>query len=288
MTLTDRSMGWLNQNRRRAYPMARDGWREVASPQSGLDCVLLDILLFDAGASGGEELVMESVLVAESGTVVGMRYADTAFRLQPDTGGVDGEESFSARVLTLDVDGREVSVSAVMSSHAYIRDVVAPGFADTVVDVGRPVLASRVIRLSHGTGVDGIATNGSSGIADAATAEGELVLEDGYRTSPVILNGRVYVRVGRRYGLDPCNYDFGASGSRDCLSPLFFFCGQNAINGGNVILSGGKGVSVRQGRSYDVRSGLYGKRVLPYAGRTIPCVEVVAGPELRALYGSAS
>ena len=34
--------------------------------------------------------------------------------------------------------------------------------------------------------------------------------------------------------------------------PLFFFCGQNAINSGNVVLKGGYGISVSQGRKPSV------------------------------------
>ena len=48
-------------------------------------------------------------------------------------------------------------------------------------------------------------------------------------------------------------------------------------NGGNVILKGGAGISVSQGRSYKVRSG-------SCAGKTIPCVEIVAGREILDVY----
>ena len=141
-----------------------------------------------------------------------------------------------------------------------------------------PVLDSRVVRVSDGIGVDGISVNGSEGVSghdSASKASGDVVLEDGYRTSPIIYGGKVFVRVGRRYGYNPCKFDFGDAGSRDCRRPLFFFCGQNAVNNGNIVLRGGKGVGVSQGRSYTVMDAKS-----KCNGMTIPCVELIAGREL--------
>lgn len=101
------------------------------------------------------------------------------------------------------------------------------------------------------------------------------MLEDGYRTSPIVYGGRVFVRVGRRYGLDPCHYDFGDASARDCRRPLFFFCGQNAINNGNIVLRGGRGISVMQGGTYEVNDPKSKAN-----GRSVPCIEIVAGREL--------
>ena len=80
MTLTTKTMEWLNQNRRRSYPMQRDEWRSKASPESGLDCILLDALLFDADSEGEDAgaLRLVSVEVSENSTSVVMSYASSA------------------------------------------------------------------------------------------------------------------------------------------------------------------------------------------------------------------
>lgn len=275
MTLTSKTMEWLNHNRHRSYPMERDQWREKASASSGLDCVLLDALLFDADASGTEVLTVESVVVGEDNTVVTMKYDIHSFSIVLSGGSLDGDGSFDRKVGVVKGIGlRGASVSFVFSSHAFIKNSVGTG---TFV-LGCLVLPSRVVRLSDGMGIDGISVNGSSRVSghdSCDVASGDVVLEDGYRTSPIIYDGKVFVRVGRRYGYDPCRYDFGDAGSRDCRRPLFFFCGQNAINNGNIVLKGGKGVSVSQGRSYTVRDANS-----KCDGMTIPCVEIVAGREL--------
>lgn len=278
MTLTDRSMEWLNQNRRRSYPMRRDEWREVVSPESGLDCVILDALVFDPGrlSAGSFDLEVSSVEVSASGTVIRMKYAGVPFEVSPDEGTVSGEGSFSVYRGMVAGTGGSASVSVVTSSHAFILSQTGVGSWE----IGCKALGSRVARLSDGYGVDGIATAGSEGVdghGSPSVASGEIVLEDGYRTSPVVSRGAVLVRVGTRYGKDPCGFDFGDSANRDCRRPLLFFCGQNAINGGNIVLSGGIGVSVSQGRNYTVRSGTC-------KGKTIPCIEIVAGKELKDLY----
>lgn len=112
------------------------------------------------------------------------------------------------------------------------------------------------------------------GHSSPSVAAGDVLLEDGYRTSPIIHRGKVLVRVGKKYGLDPCRYISEDYEYADCKDPLFFFCGQNGVNNGNVAISGGKGISVTQGRKYR------------YNGMDIPCVEIVAGKELMDIYGS--
>ena len=275
MTLTSRTMEWLNRNRNRSYPMSRDAWREKVSPESGLDCVLLDATLFDSDAVGDERLLLKSIEVAEETTFVRLAYGKTMFSVSLSGGTESGEGSFATlRGSVAGAGSRMASVSLVMSSHAYIHASVREG--SWTID--RPVLESRVIRVSDGMGVDCVSVNGSEGVdghESASEVSGEVVLEDGYRTSPIIYGGRVFVRVGRRYGLDPCKFDFRDASSRDCRRPLFFFCGQNAINNGNIALRGGKGVSVSQGRSYTVRDANS-----KCNGMTIPCVEIVAGREL--------
>lgn len=277
MTLTDRAMKWLDQNRFRSFPMESSEWRKRVSPASGLDRVLLDALLFDACASGDEDLVVESISVTDEETSVSMSYGGTSFNvilaLDSNEGGPDYETVRGKLTLS---DGRSVSISLVFSKHVDILDAVGKGSWNIVCRV----LGSRVVRLSDGIGVDEVVSNGSYGVdghVSARGASGDVVLEDGYRTSPIIQNGRVLVRVGKRFGKDPCHYDFGEEGATDCRKPLFFFCGQNAINSGNVVLKGGYGISVSQGRKYAVRSGRL-------SGREVPCIEVVANSDLLGMY----
>ena len=275
MTLTSKTMEWLNHNRHRSYPMKRDEWREKASPTSGLDCILLDATLFDPDAKGDESLMVSRVKVAESSTRIAFIYGGRMFGVVLSGGEEIGDGSFERVRGVVEGSGtRGASVSLVFSSHAYIRSVVGDG--EWKLD--SPVLDSRVVRVSDGMGVDGISVNGSEGVSghdSASKASGDVVLEDGYRTSPIIYGGKVFVRVGRRYGYNPCKFDFGDAGSRDCRRPLFFFCGQNAVNNGNIVLRGGKGVGVSQGRSYTVMDAKS-----KCNGMTIPCVEIVAGREL--------
>lgn len=275
MTLTSKTMEWLNQNRRRSYPMKRDAWREEVSPASGLDCVLLDAILFDSDANGDERLILTRIRVLENSTRIALKYGDSEFGLVLQGGEVGGEGSFECvRGVVRGSGMRGASVSLVLSSHAYIHSEVGEG----EWELNCPVLESRVIRISDGMGVDGVSVNGSEGVSghdSPSAASGDVVLEDGYRTSPIIYGGKVFVRVGRRYGYDPCKFDFGDDGSRDCRRPLFFFCGQNAINNGNIALRGGKGISITQGRTYFVDDADSKAN-----GKSVPCVEIAAGREL--------
>lgn len=275
MTLTSRSIGWLSGNRHRSYPMKRDEWREKVSPESGLDCVVLDASVFDCDAAGTEKLVVKSISVSSHSTVISMSYGERDFSFTMSGQGTSGSFE-SARIIVDGRSGRKVSMSFVFSSHEYILGETGEGTWQ--LDV--PVLESRTVRISDGFGVDGISTNGSHGIDDrgsAAVASGEVVLEDGYRTSPVIKDGEVFVRVGKHYGEDTCKYDYGDRGGVDCASPLFFFCGQNAINSGNITISGGRGVTVKQGGTYAMKDGRL-------EGRKIPCVEIIANSELLDIY----
>lgn len=268
---------WLDQNRHRSYPMEREEWRSRVSPESGLDCILLDALVFDSDASSIGTLIFSKVEISRDATNVYLIYRGKTVTITLTEGLSSGEESYERIKLAVDVGGeRRITMSLAFSSHAYIRDILSDG----VYDLNCSVLPARVISLSDGYGVDALVTNGSTGVAghDAISdADGDVVLEDGYRTSPIIHRGRVVVRVGKRYGLDPCHYDYGVKGAKDCRKPLFFFCGQNAVNSGNVFLKGGRGVSVQQGRSYVVKSG-------SCAGKAIPCIEIVAGRELLDIY----
>lgn len=286
MKLTSKSMEWLNQNRYRAYPASRDEWRSKVPAGSGLDRVLLDALVLDSDAKGGESLYLASVEIGQSSTVVLFRYGAKEFTVEISGGEISGEESYEHwRGAISGNNDRLVYVSLSLSSHAYILSEV--GVTDGAISLNVPILPARVVGLTEGLGVDGIDTNGSAHVhQDPKRAVGDVVLEDGYRTSPIIHNGKVVVRVGKRYGIDPCKYPYGSAGSVNCEAPMFFFCGQNGVNSGNVVLSGGKGITVLQGKQYTVtlRGDAYDARRRRFRGRSIPCVEIIAGPELLDMY----
>lgn len=275
--MTSETMGWLNQNRYRSYPMCSGEWRGKVSPGSGLDVVLLDALVFDGDSSAVRSLVLSRISVSSDRTEATFSYGGSEFSVVLSGGDQSGEGSFERVKGAISCGGdRNAAFSLAFSSHAYIRGVLSDG----VWELGCRVLPSRVMCMSDGLGVDYVSTKGSKGVAGreaAADASGDVVLEDGYRTSPVISNGRVLVRVGRRYGYNPCRHDFGDEDQVDCKKPLFFFCGQNAVNGGNVILKGGAGVGVVQGRSYAVRDGTC-------AGRSVPAIEIIADKSLLDIY----
>lgn len=276
--MTTKYMEWLNQNRGRSYPMDGSEWRRKASPESGLDCVLLDALIFDADANGDEDLRVKSVTVEAAGTTVVMAYGGREFSVRLEGGDESGEGSYECIKGVVGGSGaRGASMTLCFSSHAHIRSAMGDG----TWEIGARVLPSRVIRIGGGFGVDAIHTRGSSKVRGSADASGEVVLEDGYGTSPVISGGKVLVRVGKRYGLKACKYDFGSDGDVDCRRPLFYFCGQNGINSGNVTIKGGKGITVKQGGTYRLRDGYQAD----IADRSdIPCIEIVAGKELLDIY----
>ncbi len=277
MTFTEKTMEWLNQNRNRSYPMETYQWRKKVSPESGLDCIVLDATVFDPDSYDSASLVVEGLDVVSDMTTIHMLYRSIGFDVELRGGDLSGEGSFESRRIALNGGWlRPASISISMSSHAYIIDRIGTGSWMLKC----PVLDSRVIRMTHGVGVDRIQYNGSEGVEGRSSeghASGDVILEDGYRTSPIIHRGKILVRVGKKYGYDPCMYDYGEDGAVDCKSPMFFFCGQNAVNGGNVILKGGKGIAVTQGRSYHVKTG-------SCAGKDIPCIEIVAGRELLNIY----
>ena len=278
MTITANTMEWLNQNRNRAYPFVREEWRslDIVHEYPWLDCVLLDALVFDADARGDEDLVLERIEVSGDTTNVCFKYGDTTFSELVTGGDDDGENSIIFKNRIIEGHGCVgVSVSLAFSSHSHMRMV---GCVDGSFNVGCRIMPTRVVRMSDGEGVRYLHTNGSKKVDghDAASdITGEVILEDGFRTSPVIAYGKIQVRVGKRYGYDPCHYDFGDEYKRDCRKPLLFFCGQNAINSGNIVIKGGAGVSVRQGGTYTVED-----ENSKCNGMTIPCIEIIAGKEI--------
>lgn len=280
MTLTAKTMEWLNQNRHRAYPMRREEWRIKVPSGSMLDCVLLDAIICNVNAVGYETVEISSIDITSERTEVIMKYGDRSFTISLVGGETSGALSYEHTRLEIgdNSDIRKVEISLSFSSHAYIVDTVGYGHWD----LGCPLLISRVVNLTDGFGVDGIATNGSlriDGHESAAIATDDVWLEDGFRTSPVIMDGKVLVRVGTRFGKNPCKYDYGDDAMTDCRKPMFFFCGQNAINNGNIVLKGGKGVNVIPGGKYTIND-----KNSKCNGKTIPCIEIVAGKELLDIY----
>ena len=281
--MTTEIIGWLNQNRYRSYPLSRDTWREKVSPESGLDRVLLDALVFDCGSHDVKKLVLNRITMSDSDAKVYFSYGDQDFDVVLDGSSAAGSNvdygSYERVRLSMAGHGRNAMISLVFSSHSHLVKFLPVGDWD----IGCPVMQSRVINLSDGYGVDRMAVKGSHNVDGhdlASDVDGEVVLEDGYRTSPIIHNGRILVRVGKGYGYNPCNYDYGEEGSRDCRKPLFFFCGQNAVNSGNIVLKGGVGITVQQGRNYTVRDD----EDSPCRGKNIPSVEIIAGRQLQDMY----
>lgn len=302
MTLTTRSMGWLNQNRYRAYPFRNDeGLIQTKTDLQSVtgvakeripDCVLLDALVIDTRKESEEtSLVATGYTVAADSTQVSFTYGGESFTLTLTGGAISGEKSFNRISGNLMPKGagwtRPVQISLVFSSHACIHANVAEG---TYAFTGT-VLPTRIVRFPGGSGIDGLATNGSTNVQAGGTATGTVVLEDGYRTMPVIQNGRVFVRVGPNYGLDPCHYAVESSSlGPGCDELLFFFCGQNAVNSGNVVLRGGPGVNVTQGRSYLVTRAILNddQSVAAAVGEKIPAIEITATSDLLGLYRPAT
>ena len=275
--MTSKIMDWLNQNRYRSFPMVRDEWRSKVSSESGLDKVLVDAMVFDADFSGHKSLSLVKVSKDDLSTRVFFEYGESEFDVVLTGGTQSGAQSYEMIHVSVPTgNSRPAMVSLAFSSHEYLK-ISLPNGEWTI---GCSVLPSRIIGLSNGFGVDRIHVNGSKGVNGhntSADASGEVVLEDGFRTSPVIQDGNIVVRVGRRYGFDPCKHDFGDEGSRDCSKPLFFLCGQNAVNSGDVVIKGGPGISVTQGRNYVVKSGRC-------AGMSIPAIEIIADRSLMDIY----
>lgn len=267
MTLTTKAVGWLDGNRYRSYPFDQDEWRAKVPADSGLDCVVVDALVVDVGHdAGASRLVVKKIEVGDDDTVVTVGYGSQSCDIAISGGEESGPESFEAVVGRFYLGGgMYASVTVHMSSHAYILSRVGAGTWD--FGDGVRVMPARHVCITDGCGLMGVRTNGSANVQGGGVATGDVLLEDGYRTSPVVEDGHVLVRVGRKYGIDPCHYPVNTQ-SEDCSRLLFFFCGQNAVNSGNVNIEGGRGISVEQG-------GKYGG---------IPCIEIKADKELLELY----
>jgi len=283
--MTGKILDWLNSNRFRAYPLVNDSGIIVDGKRIP-DAVLLDCHITDTRSIGRiPVLEFTKIEVSASGTTVYFIYDGITSTIHLTGGGISGDDSFTKIVGTLQGSGFSsfVHFSFTFSSHAYLISNVGAG---TWCFSGR-VLPSKVVSITA-SGVSGITTNGSYGIQSPGVATGHVHLVDGYRTQPRIESGKVVVRVGTNYGYDPCHYQVESSSSDDdyCKDLLFFFCGQNAITSGNVVIQGGPGITVSQGKTYTAHDDLYDTygRVGIHKGEQVPCVEVIASSELLNIY----
>ena len=294
--MTEKILDWLNHNRFRAYPFVNDAGL-VSGGVRIPDCVLLDCVVMDTrhGISS-PELVFKEIDVTNERTRVAFEYNGTAYShtLTGGGGSSDLGESSIVRVDGTSIGGlasEMLFVKLVFSSHDYILENAGTGHWNFT---GR-VLPSKVMAVTA-SGVEGLHVNGSAhvqGFEGHGVARGDVTLVDGFRTQPAIQNGKILVKVGTNYGEDPCHYRendayyVGQTHEQtSCDDLMFFFCGQNAIDTGDVVFEGGPGITVKQGGTYAARYAIintYGEVGIE-AGERVPCIEVVATPGLLKLY----
>ena len=295
--MTEKTLDWLNHNRFRAYPFVDDAGLVCRGARIP-DCVLLDCLVTDTRHLGYvPSLVFTGIAVSRDSTRVTFTYAGESSSVEfgPGQAGYGGSPAFTRIEGHLSAaPGEELLyMSFVFSSHEYILDAVGEG----TWDFKGTVMPSKVISVAA-SGVMGLETGGSAnvpGYEDGGTAAGVVTLEDGFRTQPVIQNGRVVVKVGNAYGENPCHYEEpdsdsstedGDSAEDQCGDLMLFFCGQNAISGGDVSLAGGPGVVVKSGGEYIAERDIadtYGGIGIS-AGERIPCIEITADSRLMHIY----
>lgn len=288
--MTEKTLDWLNLNRFRAYPFVNDEGL-VCNGARIPDCVLLDCIVVDTRALENiPEMIFTGYSITDDYTRVFFSYNGEAYSYDISSSAGDSETSIVKVEGTglQNANNEYLYIKLVLSSHNYILQKAGKG---QWTFKGK-ILPTKIIS-STVSGVSGISVNGSanvSGFENSGTASGNVHLVDGFRTQPVVQNGKVLVKVGEHYGEDPCHYneDTG-SDSNDgaiCDDLLLFFCGQNAVNSSNVVLQGGPGISIKQGGSYTAKSDIvdtYGE-VGVRRGEKIPCIEVVASSELMRIY----
>ena len=287
--MTEKTLDWLNGNRFRAYPFVNDGGLLMNGKRIP-NCVLLDCLVFDTRDLGHiPELIFTEIDVTEEKTEVSFAYDgnDFSFTLKSQEefeNEVYGTESFVVLKDPCGLPSDKVYLRLTASSHAYILKEAGTGnwkFHGKILPT--KVISGRV------SGVSSISVNGSLGEGVGGQARGLITLKDGYRTMPTIRNGRIVVNVGRKFGEDPCHHVFEDVGRTVCSDQMLFFCGQTADARGNVVLQGGKGVSVTQGRTYVASEDILDSKgeIGIRMGEEIPCIEVSASSELMKIYTPA-
>lgn len=291
--MTEKILDWLNHNRFRAYPLVNDK-RLLCGGERIPDCVILDCLVMDT-RHGKEDarLVFTHISVGDGETVVSFTYDGMPYSCTLEAGqGVSDDNIVTVGAEVVGSSAEELLyIKLVFSSHDYILEHAGKG----EWSFSGEALRSKVVSVAA-SGVMGLKTGGSShveGYEQAGTATGVVHLVDGYRTQPVIQNGSVVVKVGTRYGEDPCHYREDdpeyldeLRNKTDCGELMFFFCGQNAVDSGDVAISGGPGVVVKHGGQYEATRDVvdtYGNVGLA-AGERIPCIEVIADKGLLRLY----
>lgn len=281
--MTEKTLDWLNANRYRAYPFVNDEGL-VSDGVRVPTCVLLDCLVVDTTHRDVPlDLVFTGIRVTEAETTIDLSYGGRTFSYAFSGGETSGEGSFAV-VQTQSPESVELHFRLVLSSHAYILEHAGIGQWSFR---GR-VLPTKIVSVPA-SGVSGLQVNGSEGEGLEGIARGDVTLADGYRTMPVIKNGRVLVMVGTKYGKDPCHHVFpdNPDKSVNCQDLLLFFCGQTASTNGDVVIGGGPGVDVSQGRTYTAKRDVpdsTGTGIGIRAGERVPCIEVKATPELLRIY----
>ena len=289
--MTEKVLDWLNHNRFRAYPFVNDEGL-ICNGTRIPDCILLDCLVMDTRKDvDSPDLVFTEIDVTTERTHVSFKYNGVPYTHDLTTN--NGQSSVT-RVDGSSISGMDmdlVFMKMVFSSHDYILQNVGEGNWK----FSGKVLPSKIISVPA-SGVSGISMNGSSyieGFDSPGVAIGDVTLVDGFRTQPVIHNGKVVVKVGTAYGEDPCHYreddpEYAEHKRKTaaCDGLMFFFCGQNVIDNGNVSIEGGPGVIVKQGGTYTAKSDIIDTydEIGIEAGETLPCIEVIAAPSLLKLY----
>lgn len=272
--MTQKTLDWLNQNRFRAFPLVNDEGLVADGIRIPvgfiLDCQVMDMRQIDRIP----KLVFTGLVITDGNYTVSFEYDGTTGSCTVE----DGEFGY-VRKNALLLDG-QVHSTFVFSSHKWLLEHVGTG---TWSFTGQ-VFPTRIVTV-RGSGVSGIQTNGSHNVQSGGIATGDVHLTDGYRTQPVVDGGRVLVKVGTKYGLDPCHLPSDGIQQTPCDDLLLYFCGQDARATGNVIIGGGSGVDVRNG-IYEAKCDIPDSEgnVGIAAGEKVPCVEICATRELLNIY----
>lgn len=282
--MTNKIIDWLNSNRFRAYPFVNDSGIVIAGSRIP-DAVVLDCMVMDTRKGVADpRLTFTGITITKEKTVVTFSYDGIHTEYSFSGGESSGDLSFhkvKGRITT-DIPENFVDITLVFSSHRYLLDNVGEG----IWNFSGLIIPTKIISVTA-SGVSGIVTNGSKTVQGPGTAIGNVHLVDGYRTQPVIQNGRVLVKVGTKYGYDPCHYPNQERDDKiNCEDLMLFFCGQNAISSGNINIKGGPGVNISQGRMYTAKNDIYDTygKVGIKAGESVPCIEISAAPELLRIY----
>ena len=289
--MTTKTLDWLNANRFRAYPFVNDRGL-VCNGMRIPSSVVLDALAVDTGRrSSIPELIFTKIEITSENTSLELNYAGQVYTYSYSGGTESGEGSFIVVRDNHQTANASLHFRLVLSSHAYNLSHAGCGSWSFR---GR-ILPTKVVSVTA-SGVSGLLVHGSQGdnsvwpddYGKDGKVKGVVTLKDGYRTMSTIQNGRVIVRVGTKYGEDPCHHYWGdvQETNPSCDDRLLFFNGQTADIRGNVNFQGGPGVSITQGRKYVAKKDIldsYGK-VGIRKGEEIPCLEISATSELLRIY----